>query len=642
MTLHVLDDVPLENVEILDEYEANAFARTVDYLLRLEPERFLHGFYVVAGLTPTTTEGYGGWEGATGPRFQGHFFGHYISGLSQAYASSTGELAASLLARLESAVHGLSACQAAYAAAHPLDAGYVSAFSVDVLPAGADDLIVPFYNLHKVLAGLLHAHRYAPPDLSAAALDIAAGFGSWIAAWAGRQDDPAAILATEYGGMNDALYDLYAITGDPVHRRAGEFFDETTLFEHLAANEDVLDGLHANTTIPKLIGALKRYTVLTDSRSADESAGLATYRTAAENFWRMVVEQHTYANGGNSQAEHFHQPGTLHAFATNGETQGYGENSTSEGCNEYNMLKLTRELFKLTGDVRYADYYESTLINTILASQNPRTGMVTYFQPMAAGYAKVFGAELDEFWCDQGTALESFTKLGDSIYFAGADGLWVSQFRSSVVVDPEHNLRITQHARVPESETVTFTVDAIDGHEAAEGLLRLRVPGWATGAPGLTVNGSASDLPPSVAGGWLVVPVRAGDVIDYRLTARIEVVDGTEDPNWVAFRYGPVLLAAELSREQVDATYEAGVLVRLSTAVGLDADVVVADPAAWKAQPDAHVVRVSDGPNGNGLTTMRFALRETDERWGQRTLEPYYSLFGARYAVYVSLVPPAG
>ncbi|HWV50903.1 MAG TPA: beta-L-arabinofuranosidase domain-containing protein, partial [Microbacterium sp.] len=452
----------LEDVTVQDPYLRNAAEKTLDYVLSLDPERLLFSFYRQAGLPPTTTRGYGGWEREEGTRFQGHFFGHVISALSQAYASCEGAATGErILERLSAAVLGLDRCQQAYAAAHPDAAGYVSPFAPDLLPSGGDGLLVPFYNLHKVLAGLLDAHRYAPGEVGDVALRVASGFGSWIEKYAAALEDPAIILATEYGGMNEALYRLYAITGDPVHRRAAERFDEIDLFRSLAAGDDILAGRHANTTIPKLVGALKRHTVLTARGEA--GADLDMHRAAAESFWRIVVDDHTYANGANSQSEHFHAPGTLYARANNGAVTGYGENSTAEGCNEYNMLKLSRALFALTGDVRYADYDEQAFINSILASQNPETGMVTYFQPQRAGYAKVFGQPDDQFWCDHGTGIESFTKLGDGIYALDADAVVVNRFVSSELRMPERNLRLIQTADVPRDEDVRLRVESLDG-----------------------------------------------------------------------------------------------------------------------------------------------------------------------------------
>ncbi|MFC4139936.1 MULTISPECIES: beta-L-arabinofuranosidase domain-containing protein [unclassified Microbacterium] len=614
---------PLSDVVVHDEYLRNAAAKTLEYVLSLDPERMLFSFYRQAGLPPATAEGYGGWEREEGVRFQGHFYGHLISALAQSHATaSDDELRARIAANLEIAVRGLDRCQRAYASRHPDAAGYVSAFPIDLLPSGGDGLLVPFYNLHKVLAGLLDAHRYGPPEIGEVALRVASAFGAWAETYAGSLDDPSIILGTEYGGMNDALYRLYAVTGDEQHRRAAERFDEVELFRQLAAGEDVLAGRHANTTIPKLIGALARSVVVPDADPL--------YRTAAENFWHIVIADHTYANGANSQSEHFHAPGTLFARANTGVTTGYGENSTAEGCNEYNMLKLTRALYSLTGDVKYADYDEHVFINSILASQNPETGMVTYFQPQKAGYAKVFGQPLDQFWCDHGTGIESFTKLGDGIYFIDGGSVVVNRFVSSELRAGARNLRLTVEADVPRTSLVRLRVAALDGNAVAEGTtLRLRAPQWAASEPTLAVNGVA--VAASVRDGYLEVPVAAGDVLEYRLTAEVRVSAGTENPNWVAFTYGPVLLAAELSRENVDASYPAGVLVQMGVAdPSLTGEVVVDDPAGWQADIAENLVRVGD--------ELRFAMRDVDPEAAELRWQPYYGLYGARYATYVTLV----
>ncbi len=644
-----LESTNLSEVLLEDPYLVNSNDKMVAYLLSLDPEKFLRGFYDQAGIA-STTPAYGGWERLSGTRFSGHFFGHYISALSQAYATETdATIKAQLLAKLTTAVEGLDAAQTAYAANNPSNAGYVSPFSISVLPSGGGGLLVPFYNLHKVLAGLIDAYTYAPEDVSQDALKVASGFGTWVKNWAGAQSNPASILNTEYGGMNEALYNLYSITENPDHKRAAEYFDETTLFQQLANGTDVLNGKHANTTIPKLVGALKRYEVFTDNPhlyatlTTAEKANLEMYRTAAENFWQIVINDHTYVNGGNSQSEHFHGANTLYARATTGATTGYGENSTVEGCNEYNMLKLTKALFRVNPDVKYADYYEHTYINTILASQNPETGMMTYFQPMTAGYAKVFGRPEDEFWCDHGTATESFTKLGDSIYFRKGNSVYVNMFRSSVLTSEAQNLKLTQEADVPNEETVTYSVEALDGTTLPDGTtLRLRIPSWVAGTPTLTVNGVSQDVAALTVAGYIVLEVEDGDELVYTLPAEVAVDDNTENPNWVAFTYGPVVLATELSRTNVEASYTAGVLVRMSQAdKSLNNNVVVNDTtAAWKANISANLERISNGQNLNGMETMRFKLHGVDPAAAQLTFQPYYSLYNARYALYMNLVQP--
>ncbi|MEX8032606.1 beta-L-arabinofuranosidase domain-containing protein [Microbacterium sp. 20-116] len=640
-----VDDTDLNEVFVADPYLQNSHTKMVDWLLTLDPKRFLYSFDQLSGI-PTTAQPYGGWERTTGARFQGHFFGHFLSALSQAYATETDAARkAQLLEKLTTAVDGLKAAQDAYAQNDPDNAGYVSPFPVSYLPGGRDGLIVPFYNLHKVLAGLLKAHQYAPEAVGDEALTVAEKFGTWLNTWGSRQANPGELLNTEYGGMNEALYDLYSISMDENHKKAAQYFDETTLFRQLAAGQDVLAGKHANTTIPKLIGALKRYTVLTDdptlyARLSDaEKADLGMYRQAADNFWAMVVEDHSYVGGGNSYSEHFQQPGTLYDFATNGNTSGYGENSTVEGCNEYNMLKLTRALFRVAPDVKYADYYENTYINTILASQNPETGMMTYFQPQTAGYAKVFGKKEDEFWCDHGTATESFTKLGDSIYFHKGTSVWVNMFRSSELDSPEQNLKLTQTADVPNTDVVEFSVASLDGTALASGTtLRLRVPDWSPN-PTLTVNGNTVDV--ARENGYLVVPVSAGDKLVYTLPASVTVDSDAGNPNWVAFRYGPIVLSTALSSTNVDASYEAGILVQMSVAdKSVSNNVLVSNVDDFKKNIAANLVRLENGLDNNDRSVMRFGLKNVDSAAAALTFEPYYSMYNVRYGLYMNLIEP--
>lgn len=399
-------DSIMGSVTLQDEWLVNAAEKENEYLLSLDSEKFLYEWYKLAGLEPKTDSGYDGWERSSGNNFRGHSFGHYMSATSQAYLSSSGETKEKLKTEISEAVNGLAACQSAYAATHPESAGYVSPFPeewlqrVDGVPlAGTkiqsgDNLIVPYYNLHKMVAGLLDvAKNVEDQEIKSTALSVAEGFGEYLYNRLSMLTDKNQMLRTEYGGMNEALYELYNLTGNDHFKTAAEYFDETALFEQLAANKDVLNGKHANTTVPKLTGAVKRYTVLTENEeyynalTQEEKDGLDLYLEAAKNFWDITIDHHTYVTGGNSQSEHFHEADKIGYDATKSE---YDASTTCETCNTYNMLKLSKALYHVTGDKKYMDYFERTYTNAILPSQNPETGTTMYFQPMAPGYNKVF------------------------------------------------------------------------------------------------------------------------------------------------------------------------------------------------------------------------------------------------------------
>lgn len=630
----VLSDSGL-GVQVTDAYLANAAEKEHDYLLSLDSARFLHWFYKTAGLTPPAP-GYAGWEnGAVSGNFRGHAFGHYMSALAMSYASTTDpEVKAGLHAEIVEAVEGLAEVQAAYDGTPR--AGYLGPFRDTALDAvegrgtSDDPVVVPYYNLHKVLAGLLAIDQYVDDATGELALEVAEGFGEYLYGRVSTLADTSVMLRTEYGGMNDALYELYLRSGgNPHYKTAAEAFDETALFTALAAGQDVLAGKHANTTIPKLIGALRRYTVFTQhpelyaTLTQAEKDALPTYLAAAQNFFRIVEEHHTYATGANSQSEHFHDPDSLHHFATQmGET---GNPQTAETCNEYNMLKLARELFKLTHDVAYADYYENTFLNTIVSSQNPETGMTTYFQAMAPGYYKLYSQPVTDFWCCTGTGMESFSKLGDSMYFSGAGSIWVNMFWSSSYTDAS-GTTVTTRADLPHDDTVRFTVSG------AAGTLRLRVPDWIAGAPRLQVDGAS--VTPVVKRGYVVLPVEAGDVVDYTMPMEVRAVATPDNPDFLALKYGPVLLSAGLGTKDLGAYSPVGIGVRVPRRDPEARQTVLVESAsvqAWKDAIAENVVRVQDTAEGQ----VQFALRDTVDG-GDLRFTPHYRRHEERYALYLS------
>ena len=640
-------DSIMGSVTLQDEWLVNAAEKENEYLLSLDSEKFLYEWYKLAGLEPKTDSGYDGWERSSGNNFRGHSFGHYMSATSQAYLSSSGETKEKLKTEISEAVNGLAACQSAYAATHPESAGYVSPFPeewlqrVDGVPlAGTkiqsgDNLIVPYYNLHKMVAGLLDvAKNVEDQEIKSTALSVAEGFGEYLYNRLSMLTDKNQMLRTEYGGMNEALYELYNLTGNDHFKTAAEYFDETALFEQLAANKDVLNGKHANTTVPKLTGAVKRYTVLTENEeyynalTQEEKDGLDLYLEAAKNFWDITIDHHTYVTGGNSQSEHFHEADKIGYDATKSE---YDASTTCETCNTYNMLKLSKALYHVTGDKKYMDYFERTYTNAILPSQNPETGTTMYFQPMAPGYNKVFNRPFDEFWCCTGTGMENFSKLGDNIYQMNADGVSVNMFWASEL--ERDGIHIKQAANMPNEDTVTFEVK-----KAKSGtVLRLRKPDWLAGEAVIKVNDKKVELQEEK--GYFKVEVKSGDKVSYQMPMEMVAYPMPDKPNLIAFKYGPVVLSAKLTASNMEASNPNGILVRVGT---FDPNAQTVNTTQnmstdeWLKNLSKNMVRVEDGKNGE----IQFALKNVDSESEELIYSPHYMRYKERYGIYMYMEEP--
>lgn len=640
-------DSIMGSVTLQDEWLVNAAEKENEYLLSLDSEKFLYEWYRLSGLEPKTDSGYDGWERSTDNNFRGHSFGHYMSALSQAYLTSGGETKKQLETEISEAVNGLAACQGAYAAAHPESAGYVSPFPeewlqrVDGVPlAGTkiqsgDNLIVPYYNLHKMVAGLLDvAKNVEDQEIKSTALSVAEGFGEYLYNRLSMLTDKNQMLRTEYGGMNEALYELYNLTGNDHFKTAAEYFDETALFEQLAANKDVLNGKHANTTVPKLTGAVKRYTVLTENEeyynalTQEEKDGLDLYLEAAKNFWDITIDHHTYVTGGNSQSEHFHEADKIGYDATKSE---YDASTTCETCNTYNMLKLSKALYHVTGDKKYMDYFERTYTNAILPSQNPETGTTMYFQPMAPGYNKVFNRPFDEFWCCTGTGMENFSKLGDNIYQMNADGVSVNMFWASEL--NRDGIHIKQAANMPNEDTVTFEVK-----KAKSGtVLRLRKPDWLAGEAVIKVNDKKVELQEEK--GYFKVEVKSGDKVSYQMPMEMVAYPMPDKPNLIAFKYGPVVLSAKLTASNMEASNPNGILVRVGTFDPNAQTVITTQNMStdeWLKNLSKNMVRVEDGKNGE----IQFALKNVDSESEELIYSPHYMRYKERYGIYMYMEEP--
>src|SRR3954451_23715857 len=429
--------------------------RQLAYFRFVDADRLLHTFRTNAGLA-SSAQPCGGWESPS-TELRGHSTGHLLSGLAQAYAN-TGDTA--YKTKADYLVNALAACQAA-APGRGFHAGYLSAFPenfFDRLESGPS-VWAPYYTLHKIMAGLLDQYLLAGNQQ---ALDVLLR----TAAWTKTRTDPLsttqmqAALRTEFGGMPEVLTNLYQVTGDANHLATAQRFDHAQILDPLAANSDRLAGVHANTQIPKIIGAIREY----------HATGTTRYRDIAVNFWRIVLDHHSYVIGGNSNGEYFQTPDAIASQLSD---------NTCEVCNTYNMLKLTRQLFFTNPVPEYMDYYELALFNQILGEQDPNSshGFVTYYTPLRAGGIKTYANDYDDFTCDHGTGMESQTKYADSIYFYAGETLYVNLFIASTLTWPSRSLTVTQTTSYPSATSTRLTI-AGSGHIA----LKVRVPAWTTGA----------------------------------------------------------------------------------------------------------------------------------------------------------------
>jgi len=541
----------LDKVQILDNYYLSAQKSDIAFLKKMDTARLLAGFRTTAGIDTKGVRPYGGWEDSL---LGGHCVGHYLTALAQA-VKVTGDK--ELKEKSQTLIAGLEECQ------KKLGTGFLFGAKVedkedvekqfDILEGKKKgETWVPWYNMHKVLAGLVDTYKYTGNET---ALLVAEKLGDWIYERVSKCDlkTNQKVLETEYGGMNDCLYELYSYSHNKHHLEAAQKFDEKALFLMAAKGEkNCLDGKHANTQIPKFIGAIKRYNVLKqlgEAKQEDEA-----YLVDAEKFFEMVVKRHSFVTGGISVMEHFRKDYHLDEIRTQ---------TNCESCCAHNMLKLAKELFKATRKKEYADYYETTLRNAIMGAVKTESGAASYFTPMATGYYKTFGEEEPEknmFWCCTGSGMENFTKLGDSIYFRANDTLLVNQYVASKVTWEEKNLVLTQKSDVTKSEEISFVLNALHDKEISDVAIALRIPDWMHGEATIYVNGAEKM---TAAGNSEYVLLERnwedGDVIMAKYPMSVESVGLLDQDAVFAFRYGPTVLAAKLGKEKMGEATWAGI-----------------------------------------------------------------------------------
>jgi len=594
--------LPLESVRLTGGPLKHAQDLELEYLLALEPDRMLAFLRRSAKLEPKA-QGYGGWDG-DGRQLTGHIAGHYLSGVSLAWAA-TGD--ARFRDRANYIVNELKLIQDAQGD------GYLGALMdrnrVDgkalfqqltqgIIRSGGFDLNgmwSPWYVQHKIFAGLRDAWRYTG---NRTALDVEIKFAAWAEAILAPLSDEQIqrMLATEFGGMNEVLADLYADTGDARWLALAAKFHHSRVIDQLAQRKDILPGTHGNTNVPKLYGALKVYLY-----SGNEIEG-----AAAKYFWDEVTEHHTFATGGNTRNEYFGQPDQLSSMV---------DGRTAETCNIYNMLKMTRTLFSTETDIRYADYHERALFNHILASQDPDDGRVCYMVPVGRGVQHEYNGKFQSFTCCVGSAMESHALHADGLYYESGDKLWVNLYAPSTADWKSAGVKLDVTTDLPIGQTATIKVNPQSSRKFT---LALRRPFWAGNGFSVKVNGSVmKTVAPANSYVEIARTWKAGDTVELVIPKTLRKEALPDNPNRFAVMWGPLVLAGDLGPEIG------------GRAAAPDVPVLVAPE-----EPVANWLKPVDGKPGTFRTTGVGLKQEVD-------FIPFYQLPRRRYAVYWDMYAPA-
>lgn len=598
----------LKDVRLLDSPFRQNMERESKWILSLGVDRLLHSFRNTAGVYAGREGGYmtikklGGWE-SLDCELRGHSIGHIMSGLAYLYASTGDER---YKIKADSLVAGLAEVQDILI--ENGQKGYISAYPENLINRNiaGKSVWAPWYTLHKVYAGFIDQHLYCD---NKEALDIMKKAASWAyqKLMPLSEEQRALMLRNEFGGVNEAFYNLYAITGNPEHKKLAEFFYHAAVIDPLAEHKADLYFKHANTFIPKVIGEARNYELHNSERSKD----------IANFFWNTVIDHQTYCTGGNSHKEKF-----IHSDSISKNLTGY----TQETCNTNNMLKLTRHLFCWDANAKYADYYERALYNHILGQQDPQSGMVAYFLPMLPGAHKVYSTPENSFWCCVGTGFENHAKYGEAIYYHDNNGLYVNLFIPSELTWKEKEIKIKQETAFPEEGNICLTVTTDKDIKMP---VYLRYPSWTSNVE-VKVNGKKMKIKQSPSGYITIDRTwKNGDKIEVHYPMHLYLTETNDNPDKAAIMYGPLVLAGTMGTEGMKApapfsnpelyndyyTYDYNVPDSMKTGLKLD-----------KKNLEQYIKSVS----GNPLT---FYVEKDNVR-----LEPIYRIHHQRYVVYWDLL----
>ncbi len=592
---------PLSAVRLLPGRLHDNLSRDSAWMANISTKRLLHSFRNTHGVFAGLEGGYesvkklGGWE-SLDCDLRGHTTGHLLSAYALMHAATGAEI---FKLKADSLVDGLAEVQKA------IGNGYISAFPEELINRNmrGQGVWAPWYTLHKILAGLIDQYVM---EGNQKALEVATLFADWAYRKLDGVGDETRrlMLRNEFGGMNEAWFNLYAITGDTRHLRLAEFFHHNEVVDPLYDGVADFGTRHTNTFIPKMIAEARRYE-LTGSRQSARASQL---------FWDSMLADHCFATGSLSQKEHFFRPDQMSKYIN-----GY----TGETCCTYNMLKLGRHLFCREADSHIADYTERALFNHILAQQDPESGMVCYFLPLLSGAYKVYSTPEQSFWCCVGSGFESHAKYAESIYYRAPGKLYVNLLAHSRLDWADEGITLTQTTDFPVAGTTRLHFDKADGNKAT---IALRKPQWCN-RPQVRINGKKVKAVQADADGYINLTTRwkAGDTVEAEFPMELHLEYAHGDSTRAALLYGPIVLAGDMGTE------------------GMEAPAPFSDPTVRNDYYtyDYHI------PAGLNTTLSEADLTGIQRREGTleftlpdgRTLRPLYDLHHRRYTVYWDMQP---
>jgi DUF1680 family protein len=597
--------LPLSAVRLTGGPLKKAQDLDADYLLKLEPDRMMAYYRQRAGLEPKA-QGYPGWDG-DGRNLTGHIAGHYLSAVSLMYAA-TGD--ARFKERADYLVKEMKEVQDKHGDGYlgALANGKeqfieVSKGNIRSLGFDLNGLWAPWYVLHKTFAGLRDAYRYTG---NRAALEIEIKFAAWAEGILSKLDDAQLqkMLGTEFGGMPEVLADLYADTGDQRWLTLSHRFDHKAVLDPLARRENILPGLHGNTQVPKIQGSLIRYAY----------TGNQTDGVAARFFWDAVVHHHSFATGGHGKDEYFGPPDQLSDRI---------DGRTAETCNVYNLIKMTRKLFALQPEIKYAEFHERALFNHILGSMDPEDGRTCYMVPVGRGVRHEYADMFRSFTCCVGSGMESHALHGDGLYYESGNKLWVNLYAPSSARWEAAGVDLMMETAFPEGDSATLKLTRTASKEFT---LALRRPSWAGAGFAVKLNGEAvKDT--STPGSYVELKRRwkTGDTVTLTLPKTLRLEPLPDNQRVAAIMWGPLVLAGDLGPERTGGgrggQQPAGPPINIPSLVAAE-------------RPLSEWIKAASDRPGDFRTSGVGREQDVD-------LVPFYRLHRRTYSVYFDLFTPA-